>query len=316
MSKWGRKKVVQKTDENYGKGEAKIKEGETLDPVLKEIRLEVKEAISKSDFEIPLLPHVATQVLQMANNPRASLADMESLVKTDQVIAAKIIKTANSPFYRGVSQILSLRDAMSRIGLKQMKDIVFSLSVHSKVFKVKGFEKVMDNLWDHSVACAGGAQVIARAANKESEAAFLAGLLHDIGKAVLVNVIAEILKRHIKEGKRTTPESIIDYVLPLVFEEYHAVVGALVAAKWKMPNRVIEVIRFHHEPIKAKEDPNFVQTVYLANVLCHHFGFGHDEDPIILHHEKSFEKLEIKTDRIEKIADDFYDNVNKLRGSL
>jgi len=320
--------MVEKTDPNYGKGEAVIDESkDTLDPVLKQIRESVKNAVTKEDFEMPMLPHIATQVLQMAQNPRASFPDLEKLVKQDQGIAAKVIKTANSPFYRGLSQIVSLRDAMSRIGLRALKDIVFSLSVHSKVFRIKGFEKIMDQTWEHSVACAALSQLIAKKASADAEFGFLAGLLHDIGKPVLVQVIANLQeaerKKKAKEmraagksfdQKKFDIPSLKEILIPLVFNEYHSIVGALVAAKWKLPNALVEVIRYHHDYAKAEEAQKMTTIVHLANLLCHHFGFGHDEAPVILEHQQAFQMLNLNEAHITQIADQAPDAVAGLSG--
>src|SRR5437016_3175340 len=139
--------MTSKTDPNYGKGEATVIDGDSFSPALKLVRMKMKESITAQAFEIPLLPHVATQVLQMANNPKTGLTDLEKLIKQDPVIAARIIQVSNSPFYRGVSTIVSVRDATSRIGLKTMKDIIFSLSLKGKIFQVRGFEKVLEEIW-------------------------------------------------------------------------------------------------------------------------------------------------------------------------
>lgn len=322
--------MTKKTDANYGRGEATIRsEEETLSPFLQQIRLQVKETISKENFEIPLLPHVATQVLQMANNPRAGIPEIENLVKQDQVIAAKIIKMANSPFYRGVSTIVSLRDAMGRIGLKALKDVVFSLSVHGKIFQIKGFEQLLAQIWDHSVACAAISQTIAKKIGADTEQAFLTGLLHDIGKPVLVQVLSQVedaerkkeadkMKKLFKpfDAKAFKIPQLHEVLLPIVFQEYHAVVGALVAGKWKLPEAIVEVTRFHHDYTKSKDARKMTTIVSLANMMCHHFGYGHDEAPVILHQQKGFTELGISAENIKKIEDEVPIAVKSLVGSL
>ena len=321
--------MTKKTDSNYGKGEVTIADDDSLDPVLKQIRVGVKEVVSKETYEIPLLPTVATQVLHMANDPKAGIPEIEKLVNQDQVIAAKVIKTANSPFYRGVSTIVSLRDAMGRIGLRALKDIVFSLSLQSKVFKTQGFESTLDQVWKHSLSCATLSQLIAKKAGVDSEYAFLAGLLHDIGKPVLIQVVAQLQelekKKKVDEAKKAFKpfdpknykvENLNEVLVPLVFQEYHAVVGALVAAKWKLPNLIIEVIRYHHEYEKSKEARTMCLVVHLANLLCHHFGYGHEEAPVILQQQKPFFELNLQRDQIDKIADEAPKAIDAISGMM
>lgn len=335
--------MTSKTDPNYGKGEVTAKESDTLDPYIRAVKQKVKEAVSKEDFEIPLLPTAATQVLQLANNPNAGFAEIEKLVKQDQVIATKLIKTANSAFYRGASEVVSLRDAMARIGLRMLKDIVFSLSLHSKIFRVKGYEAQLDEVWKHSVAAAGIAGILAKYSGYDSDHAFVAGLVHDIGKPVLVNVVANWEQELLKPKPETpeqkkirlwgTPEQkaalkkrepdkekihniFIEVLLPLVFEEYHTKVGALVAAKWKLPNEIFQSIRYHHKREEAKENKTLINIIFLSNQLCHHFGYGHEEDPVNLQHLKAFDDLGIKEEKIDKISTDLPKYIDQLLSSM
>jgi putative nucleotidyltransferase with HDIG domain len=301
--------VTKKTDPNYGKGEATVAEGDSLAPYIRQIKTRVKEAIVAENFEIPLLPHVATQVLQLANNPNAGFSDIEKLLKQDQILTTHLIKIANSAYYRGISEVVSLRDAMSRIGLKTLKDVVFSLSLHSKVFRIKSYEGVLKEVWKHSVACAGISQILAQYAGLNAENAFVAGLVHDIGKPVLVQVVStweqELLKSKTSPADPAKVHRIFeDVLLPSVFEDSHTQVGALVAAKWKLPQEIFESIRWHHRPQESQKDLKMIQLIYLANKLCHHFGYGHEEDPIMLKMEPSFALLNIGEAKIEKIGTD------------
>lgn len=325
--------MTKRTDPNYGKGEATASEDDSLGPYIRQVKLRVKEAVTAENFEIPLLPHVATQVLQLANNPNAGFTEIEKLLKQDQILTTHLIKTANSAYYRGISEVVSLRDAMSRIGLKTLKDVVFSLSLHSKVFKVKAYEPVLKEIWTHSVAAAGIAQILAQYAGLNAENAFVAGLVHDIGKPVLVQVVSsweqELLKPKAESpedkkirlwGNAAEKEALAklnqkpsaeklhsvfeEVLLPTVFDDYHTQVGALVAAKWKLPKEIFESIRWHHNPKESQSDSKMIQLIYLSNKLCHHFGYGHTEDPIILKHEPAFAALGISDEKIEKINND------------
>lgn len=321
--------MTSKNNPNYGKGTATVEAGESMDPILAQIKAGVKTVIAQENFEIPLLPHVASQVLQMANNPKAGIQEIENLVKQDQVIAARVIKTANSPFYRGVQTIVSLRDAMSRMGLKALKDIVFSLSVHSKIFKIKGFEPVLEKVWDHSVACAAISQHIAKKLGIDAEQAFIAGLLHDIGKPVLIQVVADFeenqkklamqkAKKEFKpfDEKKWNMDKLNEVLLPLVFDEYHAIVGALVAAKWKLPNVICEIVRYHHDYEKAQEAKKLATVVHSANLFCHHFGYGHEPRTIEFHAQKCFTELKLPTETVKKLVDEIPEVATSLMGSM
>lgn len=296
--------MTKKTDPNYGKGEATIGAHDTLEPYIKSLKAKVKEAVVDKTIEIPLLPHSATQVLNLANNPNASFVDIEKVIVSDQVVAAQLLKVANSAFYRGATQITSIRDAMSRIGMRALKNLVMSLSMQSKIFRVAGYDKTMEAVWDHSISCAAIAQSLAKMTNRDADQAFLGGLLHDIGKPVLINVAATFQKELIQKQKakptaglnlKKIEERLQDVLrqslLPLFFDEYHSKVGALVAARWKLPPYLVSIAQHHHFSAQAKEDADIVLLISCANKLCHHFGYGHEEEPIILHHDEGLTKL-------------------------
>lgn len=316
--------MTKKTDPNYGRGEATV--SSSLDPYIKAVKLRVRDAVTKQDFEIPLLPHVATQVLQLANNPNVSLTDIESLVKQDQVIAAKLIKTANSAFYRGVSSVVGLRDAMSRIGLRALKDIVFSLSLQSKVFKVPGYEALMTSVFEHSMACASISEQLAKKIGANSESAFLSGLLHDIGKPLLIHIVADWQRELVKKEKSKVRsfgspppvdekkiQSVFqEALLPIFFNDFHSKVGTLVGSKWQLPKELIEVIAYHHTPEKSKLARQMTFVVSAANILCHHYGFGHEEEDMNLSHQAVFAELKMDQESIESFTDGLEEKVSSL----
>lgn len=309
--------MTKKTDANYGRGEATIREQDTLDPYITAFKSKIKEAVVEKNIEIPLLPHAATQVLQLSSNPNATFVDMEKVIIGDQVIAASLLKVANSAFYRGATQITSLRDAMSRIGLRALKNLVMSLSMQSKVFRVAGYDDLMSRIWDHSISCAAVAQALAKQLDRDADQAFLGGLLHDIGKPIIVNVMAHYQKELIQKQKtslkphgprpdlkkleKSLQVELQDALLPLFFAEYHAKVGALVAARWKLPLYLMSITQHHHDPVQAKEDQALVLLVHCANKLCHHFGYGHEEEPIILHHDKALQKLGFSEEKAKQL---------------
>lgn len=298
--------------------------------ILQKIREGIKQTIIKGDFEIPILPHVATEVMKLANDPKTGIMDLERVVKQDQVIAARVIKTANSPFYRGVQEITSLTAAMSRVGLKQIKDIIVSLGIQSQAFKAVGFEAMMDRIWDHSVACAGVSQMIAKKIAIDQDAAFLAGLVHDIGKPIIVQMAAKIEDVERKQemaqakmlGRNFDPKAFVipglrEHVIPLAFNEYHATVGSAVTARWNLPQLIVDVAKHHHDYSKAKDEAKKLSAiVQSSNLLCHHFGLGHDEEKLDVLNMDSLLSLGFTPESIQDLLDDVPETAHKLMGFM
>ncbi len=296
--------------------------------LLTKIKEGIKLAVVKGDFEIPMLPTVATDVMKMANDPKVGIMDLERVIKQDQALAARVIKTANSPFYRGVSEISSLSNAMSRIGLKSIKDIVVSLSIQSQSFKTQGYEFILDRLWDHSVACAGISQMIAKNLGVDQESAFLSGLLHDIGKTIIVQIISKFenaerakaeqeakANRKPFDAKTFSIPQLKEVILPKACDEYHATIGSTVAARWNLPEIIREVVKNHHDYTKSAEaHRRLCMVVHLANMMCHQFGLGHDESPINVSQDPAWDSLGVAGDKISNMMEDGPNVAHKLMG--
>lgn len=264
---------------NIGINELSDENGISL---LVQVKEALKHSIIKGDFEIPMLPHVAQQVLQRLNEPNLGFPELEGLVKQDQALAARVIKTANSAYYRGVHEVTNVSTAMSRIGLRAMKDIVISLGMQSTTFSVPGFEETLEAVWDHSIACAAISQDLARQLGQDTDSAFLAGLLHDIGKPVIVLICCRLEAQQAKKLKLSVSESLKfklptlrEEVIPQAFEEYHTAVGTAVARRWNLSALIVDVVQNHHDYAKAdKSFRKMCAIVNMANVLCHHAGLG------------------------------------------
>jgi putative nucleotidyltransferase with HDIG domain len=135
----------------------------------------------------------------------------------------------------------------------------------------------MERLWHHSIGTAAVARAIARQAGVDEEDAFLGGLLHDIGKPILIRAVAQLLFPRTPPAKRswwqrrpaapTSPKTLPDGFLGELFAELHSRTGALVAAKWELPQPLIDLIRHHHDGFSA--DP-LELTVQIADRVCAH----------------------------------------------
>lgn len=300
-----------KTKPGYGKGFVELEDEIQKDDIFEAIKRAVRDLIAANTFDLPMLPHIATQVLKMSSNPNITFQHLEDLIKQDQMIAARLLKVANSPFYRGIDTIVSIKQALNRIGMKQLRDLVFSISVKSKIFRAnKEYEKLMTNLWQHSVGAAIACQTVSKLLRIDSEYAFLAGLLHDIGKPVLLNVFLD----QVKAGKMDEAES--KPFLNDIFKEFHTQVGALAASRWALPKLVAETIRFHHEPEGAKEAAQMTRVAHVGNLLCHKNGIGCEAESIDLTQQKVMYELMFSPDQIPKLEEEFLKAYEALKADL
>jgi putative nucleotidyltransferase with HDIG domain len=218
--------------------------------------------IEEGSLAVPLLPEAAATLLLMTEDEDADLDRLAEVVRADPTMAAQLLRLANSPLFVSRYPISSLRTALSRLGMFQVRQIALLIVCDTKVFRVRGWEDPIRKLFSHSVLVALFAQEIAKKARMNADEAFLAGLLHDVGIPTLLHALVEI-------EPRVTSFRDVDGLLTLL-KPRHGEVGARLAAAWAMPPRLIEAIGYHHEPHLAKSDGRNAMVLHLANELASH----------------------------------------------
>jgi HD-like signal output (HDOD) protein len=201
------------------------------------LRTLITEQLERGDLDLPLLPVVANQVLMLSNDPNADATKLSALIQQDQALAGQVLRIANSPAYLPRSPIVSLQQAIAWLGLNMLAGLAFSVSVQSGVFKVKGYEKEVRGLWRQSLATGLYGKEIARRNRHNVENAFLCGILHTIGKPVLIHLILQAQK----DSKNQPSWAMIDSLI----QEFHIQTGIKLTEVWQLPQPVQEAIRFY-----------------------------------------------------------------------
>src|SRR5262249_46541661 len=195
--------------------------------------------IASSALELPILPHVASQILAMSTSDDTNVRSLAELVHRDQAIAAHVLRVANSPLYRPRVPLVSLQQAISRLGLATLREIVMTVSMQSRMFNVPSYATEAQAMWQDAVYTAAYAREIARRCRRNVEGAFLGGLLHDVSKPVLLLALADL--------QAQLPEPIPAPVVTTAIDVYHMQVGALLASAWALPPEVCESMVYHHD---------------------------------------------------------------------
>jgi putative nucleotidyltransferase with HDIG domain len=217
--------------------------------------------IASGALELPLLPHVASQVLALSTSDEVSARLLADLLHRDQAIAAHVLRVANSPLYRPRVPIVSLQQAISRLGITILREIVTTVSVQSRVFNVPGYAAEARALWQHAVYTAAYAKEIARQCRRNVESAFLGGLLHDVSKPVLLLALTDM--------PACQHEPLTPPVVAAILERYHIEVGTLLASAWTLPPEVYESIVYHHDPHAAPAYPELVMVTCIADRVAY-----------------------------------------------
>ena len=221
------------------------------------------ERIRKGAIELPLLPQVASRILAMVYDPDAEAAKLAELIHQDQALGAHVIRIANSPAYMTRNPVVSLQHAVSMLGMNLMSELAFSASIKGSAFKVPGWDDEVKSLWHYSLASGAYAKEIARMRRFNVESAYLCGLLHGIGRPVVLQTLVALSK----EQGSTLSKELVHQLL----DGYYIQVGLLVADDWGLPPPVVESIGFHVDYQYAKTAKQECMTTCLAGRLAKHF---------------------------------------------
>jgi putative nucleotidyltransferase with HDIG domain len=221
---------------------------------------ELEQALA-GKLDLPVLPDTAARVLALCQDERSDLRELAQLVQRDQTLAAHVLRVSNSVAYAPKQPIVSLQQALGRLGLSTVSDIAIAVAMKQRVFQVSGHEARMRELWRHSALAAGYALEVAHLVGRNAEMAFLAGLLHDVGMPIVLTTALAACKRQ--------------KILPATREEleqamltFHCRYGAELARRWGLGPWVEAAITDHHEPARARLLHEDVAIVTLADLLA------------------------------------------------
>ena len=228
--------------------------------------------------ELPALSAVVTQILSMVDSNLSSAGDLEALVKQDMVIAGRLLKLVNSPFFGLQYPVSSITQAVAIIGMGSLKSLVIAASTSSLLMSdlsAYGFKQ--NGLWDNSIATAALSRHIAGMIGvdkDEAETYFLGGLMRDIGM-LIIGPFLQRLDVKISYGELGGESDIIFREREALGYD-HSWVGARISEKWNLPENLHKVITAHHQQFKLL-DPEFQQmvaVVRLAERLAYKQGVG------------------------------------------
>lgn len=215
--------------------------------------------------ELPVLPETAIKVMHELRTPGITVPRLIRLVELDPAMTVAVLRTANSAFYGSQAQLRDLKGAINSIGMKQTRNLLYALVLKAQVADAAAYGSHGSAVFEHSLAVAFSARLVADTAAVEAEDAFLCGLLHDIGKLALVRALRSDADGESRELQ--TAELVL-------IDEHHARTGALLAERWSLPLTIANVIRHHHTFESADAPQPTTACVALANSLCNELGLG------------------------------------------
>ncbi len=218
-------------------------------------------------IQLPALPEIAREVVEMVENPKTSAAKLGRVISTDQGLTTKVLKIANSAFYGFPKKIATVDFAIIVLGFDALREIVISISLVSALQKKNESSFDTQAYWDHSIYSGVIARRLARDLGyRVSGEVFVGGLLHDMGISVLHQHFAKeykVIAGTVAEGRMTWLEA-----EQSLLGVTHAEIGGWLAERWNFPPSLVEAIKTHHRPLEAQENPDLVSIIHCADVLA------------------------------------------------
>ncbi len=236
------------------------------------------------------LPAASAEALRLAQETDTDAQALSKAIEQDPGMAANVLRLANSVRFGANREIASIRQAVVRLGRKQIAHLVIgAVAGNLSRQEVRGYDLPEGALWRHAVAVAAGAEALAQTLGRPApDAVFTAALLHDVGKLALGSFVEEEGER-LRAQAFQTGES-FEAAERTVLGIDHAEAGALLLESWHLPPVILEAVRWHHAPEGATENGRTVELVHAANTLSMLAGIGTGADG--LQHAPSDQTIE------------------------
>ncbi len=224
--------------------------------------------------ELPAAPIILNKVIKLTSDLQSNIEDITKNITADQILSAKVIRMSNSPAYGRASKITTVSEAIRVLGFNQVKSIIITAST-AQMFHSDTQVEISKILWEHSLATALGARLIVKKfGGIDEEEAYLCGLLHDIGKLVLLKQAPNIYNDIINKVKETNLSFIV--VEGKEFGFNHVNVCQALLRKWQFPTNLTTQISAHHatNPNRPETTKSLSRIVALSDSIAKYIGAG------------------------------------------
>ena len=228
---------------------------------------------------LPTLPSVYADVDKICQNPDASADEMSRVIETDPSITLKLLKLANSAFFGFTRRISTVRDAISLLGNKTVRNAILNISIFEATKDLPnsaGLNK--KQFWAHSAGTGSIARFLSDRLKLGRDDAFTAGIIHDMGKIILDAIYADYY-REVLRLVSARGISILE-AEQQVLSLGHTEIGQELAAHWRLPDELLEAITYHPAPNRAEKDEQIAAMIHVSDALCRKLMIGSGGDSV------------------------------------
>ena len=219
------------------------------------------------------LPMFYSQLSEAIDHPRSSIGDIAKIISEDMGLTARILKLANSPLFGYFSKIDSITQAVTIIGVFQVRDLALAISVMDAFKGIPEDLVNMEQFWKHSIATGLAARLLATSQREANiERFFVAGILHDVGRLVMYVRVPDLCLQLLEESRAT---GTLLYRAEMEYFSFdHADVGGALLKRWKIPPSVAEPVGSHHDCRRASQYPREASILHVADIIAHALELG------------------------------------------
>ena len=271
---------------------------------MKLIFADILKKFTAGKLNPPVMPQVVREIQTVIKRPKSTADEIARVIEKDPVISLRLISVANSPIYRGVTEIQNVKGAFPRLGLKETLNIVLAIANKSLYSTDKAqFKILMDRMWVHSLATAYGSKLIAQNRKfEDSEKYFLMGLTHDIGKILLLKAFTDVSNENSFNMNAITAN----------IQEAHISLGNLLLKRWGFDEEFINVLAHHEDKELSTDTEKEVLVVHLANILTRKIGFSLFDDDVDFAEVISAQILKMTSETLDEIGENIKEIVSDV----
>ncbi len=224
------------------------------------------ELIKQHIDSFPVLPVTVTRLMEVTNDPEGSAQDVMEAILPDPSLCLTVLKIANSALFGRPQKVDSIEMAVTVLGFNEVRRIALAKAIINSFSKLAKQHKLfIDKFWEHSFVCGLAARIIARDMRIGSDIAFMGGLIHDIGKMIMLETFSDDYA--VEYWMTTFSNEKITHEELEMFSFTHDLVGGQLLKKWFFPESLITAVACHHRPDEAAKEKNLAYIIQMADLL-------------------------------------------------
>jgi putative nucleotidyltransferase with HDIG domain len=238
------------------------------------------ELIKQHIDSFPVLPATVTKLMKLTRDPESSAKDIMEVILPDQSLCFTILKIANSALFGRPKKVDSIQMAVAVLGFNEVQNIAVTKALINSFSRIdEKYKLFVDKFWEHSFVCGIAARIIAQDIQIASDVASMAGLIHDVGKLIMLETFDDDYDIQLWLANFTDEKMLQEEYKTFSFT--HDQIGGQLMEEWCFPDNLITAVANHHNPADASDEKALAYVVQLADILsfycCNEASLGDDD---------------------------------------